>query len=130
MKILVKYILAIATLTVCAISCNNHSANWETLNSIESYIEQNPDSALAKLKLIDCDTLSDADRIYHHFLTVKAMDKAYIVHTTDSLILLVHEYYSTHDKERYPEVVFEELDENALEIVQKMIDGTLYQDEQ
>lgn len=39
--------------------------------------------------------------------------------------------YRTFSPDRYtPEVVFEELDENALEIVQKMIDGTLYQDKQ
>lgn len=103
-----KYLFTITffVLVLCFSACNNHSANWEALNDIESYIEENPLGALEKLKEIDSDTLTESDRNYHHFLTVKAMDKGYIVHTTDSLIMIAHEYYSNHEKERYPEVVY------------------------
>ena len=87
-----KYLFTITffVLVLCFSACNNHSANWEALNDIESYIEENPLGALEKLKEIDSDTLTESDRNYHHFLTVKAMDKGYIVHTTDSLIMIAH----------------------------------------
>ena len=91
---------------MCITACNNHSANWETLNQIESYIESNPDSALNLLNDINCDTLSEDDKMYHHFLTVKAMDKAYIVHQSDSLISLAYDYFQAHNTERLPEVVY------------------------
>lgn len=100
------FVIISTVLVLCFVACNNHSVNWETLSAIESYIEDDSDSALAVLKEIDCDTLSELDRIYYHFLTVKAMDNAYVIHTTDSLILLVHEYFSHYDKARYPEVAY------------------------
>lgn len=101
-----KYILSIIVIFISLVACNNHSANWVTLNEIESHISESPSEALEMLKEIDCDTLSESDRNYYHFLTVKAMDKGYIVHTSDSLILLAHDYYSNHENDRYPEVVY------------------------
>ena len=101
-----KHLFAIIALLMCITACNNHSANWETLNQIESYIESNPDSALNLLNDINCDTLSEDDKMYHHFLTVKAMDKAYIVHQSDSLISLAYDYFQAHNTERLPEVVY------------------------
>ena len=106
MRFVAKQIIIIVSTVTCLVACNHHSANWETLNSIETYIEQNPDSALAKLKGISSDTLSESDRYYYHFLMVKAKDKAIIDHTSDSLICIVHEYYSENESYRYPEVVY------------------------
>ena len=106
MRFVAKQIIIIVSTVTCLVASNNHSANWETLNSIETYIEQNPDSALAMLKGISSDTLSESDRYYYHFLMVKAKDKAIIDHTSDSLICIVHEYYSENETYRYPEVVY------------------------
>ncbi len=106
MRLVAKHIIIIVSTVTCLVACNNHSANWETLNSIETIIDQNPDSALNLLNDINCDTLSEADKNYHHFLTVKAMDKAYIVHKSDSLISLAYDYFQSHNTERLPEVVY------------------------
>ena len=106
MRFVAKHIIIIVSTVTCLVACNNHSANWETLNSIETIIDQNPDSALNLLNDINCDTLSEADKNYHHFLTVKAMDKAYIVHKSDSLISLAYDYFQSHNTERLPEVVY------------------------
>lgn len=106
MRFVAKQIIIIVSTVTCLVACNNHSANWETLNSIETYIEQNPDSALNLLNDINCDTLSEDNKMYHHFLTVKAMDKAYIVHKSDSLISLAYDYFQSHNTERLPEVVY------------------------
>ena len=106
MRFVAKHIIIIVSTVTCLVACNNHSANWETLNSIETIIGQNPDSALNLLNDINCDTLSEDNKMYHHFLTVKAMDKAYIVHKSDSLISLAYDYFQSHNTERLPEVVY------------------------
>lgn len=106
MRFVAKHIIIIVSTVTCLVACNNHSANWETLNSIETIIDQNPDSALSLLKGISSGTLSESDRYYYHFLMVKAKDKAIIDHTSDSLICIVHEYYSENETYRYPEVVY------------------------
>lgn len=46
------------------------------------------------LDSINSDSLSEADRYYYDFLTLKAQDKAYVPHTSDSLYLRVHDYYA------------------------------------
>ena len=106
MRFVAKHIIIIVSTVTCLVACNNHSANWETLNSIETIIDQNPDSALSLLKGISSGTLSESERYYYHFLMVKAKDKAIIDHTSDSLICIVHEYYSENETYRYPEVVY------------------------
>ena len=106
MRFVAKQIIIIVSTVTCLVACNNHSANWETLNTIETIIDQNPDSALNLLNDINCDTLSEDNKMYHHFLTVKAMDKAYIVHKSDSLISLAYDYFQSHNTERLPEVVY------------------------
>lgn len=106
MRFVAKHIIIIVSTVTCLVECNNHSANWETLNSIETIIDQNPDSALNLLNDINCDTLSEDNKMYHHFLTVKAMDKAYIDHKSDSLISLAYDYFQSHNTERLPEVVY------------------------
>lgn len=77
------------------------------LSRIEELASQSPDEALDSLGGIDYDLLSDADRHYHDFLSVKVADKAYVTHTTDSLILKVIAYESEHKSTgRYPEALY------------------------
>ncbi|MDE5795614.1 MAG: hypothetical protein K2H75_00740 [Muribaculaceae bacterium] len=81
------------------------------LGEIESLSEQYSDSAVSaavsRLELINRLSLSEADRRYYDFLRVKTADKAYITHTSDSLILSVIDYAASHRRElSYPEALY------------------------
>lgn len=79
----------------------------QRLVELDALIKQNPDSALMLLSSFSADTLSDADRNLLGLLRVKAADKAYIQHKSDSAINALIEYYSHHtDNPRYPEALY------------------------
>lgn len=65
------------------------------LTQISGIVSEDPKAALAMLDSVDTRQLSDADRHYHDFLSVKARDKAYVTHESDSLVLDVIDYYSS-----------------------------------
>ena len=68
-----------------------------------------PDSACALLAAFAVDTAHQPRhiRMYHRLLCVKANDKAYIPHTSDSVILPVVAYYERHkDLSRLPEAYY------------------------
>ena len=57
-------------------------------------------------KIPDTD-LSEGERHYRDFLTIKASDKGYVKHTYDSLYLTVKDYFSSHhSREMLPEVLY------------------------
>lgn len=68
----------------------------ERLVEIDRLANGNPAEALDSLGTIDRTGLSNADRHYYDLLSIKAADKAYITHSSDSLILDVIDYYSSH----------------------------------
>lgn len=75
----------------------------ERLARINQFSEESPMEALDSLASIDHGSLSEADRHYYDLLSVKATDKAYIEHKSDSLILDVIDFYSSHkSKGLYP----------------------------
>ena len=77
------------------------------LDEIAEMVSDRPEEALARLDSIDSSDLSEGDRHFYDFLTIKGRDKAYIFHTSDSLILDVLEWYETHDSKRYyPEALY------------------------
>ena len=77
------------------------------LEHIAGMVSDKPVEALALLDSISYDRLSDHDRHFFDFLSIKARDKAYIRHTSDSLILDVLEYYESHDRDKmYPEALY------------------------
>lgn len=79
----------------------------ERLMRIAETVSEAPEEALDSLNSIDCSTLSTADSHFYDFLTLKACDKAYILHTSDSLYLRIYDYYSHRkDDELYPEVLY------------------------
>ena len=80
-------------------SCTT-SPDRSRLEHIEATIDEHPDSAMALLDSVDATILADADRHYFDFLTIKARDKAYVRHTSDSLILDVIDYYSSYNREQ------------------------------
>lgn len=69
------------------------------LQRISGFVSDHPEAALDSLALIDPHSLSDKDRHYHDFLTIKGKDKAYITHTSDSLILDVIDYAGSYKSE-------------------------------
>ncbi|MDE6304099.1 MAG: tetratricopeptide repeat protein, partial [Paramuribaculum sp.] len=95
-------IICLLTLTGCS-----YSRHDSRLSSIAAIVSDYPEEAIRALDSIDRNTLAEDDRHYYDFLTIKARDKAYISHTSDSLYLTVLDYYSQHtDDELYPEVLY------------------------
>ncbi len=78
------------------IGCSEHKQNTELLKICQE-VSDSPNYALECLDSINYDILSFADQQYYDFIKVKASDKAYIRHTSDSIILRVIKYYSSHD---------------------------------
>lgn len=103
----IAYFLACLILTALPVGCVRQNPVREKLDDANRMTDSMPYSAIAVLDPIDKEGLSEADRNYHDFLTVKADDKAYITHTSDSLILKVLEYYSRHSDDKvYPEALY------------------------
>lgn len=100
------------------------------LLAADSLASANPDSALTLLARVE-DSLRQAPdpvRMYYNLLTVKTQDKAYILHTSDSLIRTVVDYYEHKNNHTYlPEAyyyagrVYRDLNDSpqALEYFQK-----------
>lgn len=68
-----------------------------------------PDSALTLLQALAKDTadMPRTDRMYYRLLCVKAADKAYLPHTSDSLIRpVLHYYMEKGDKRLLPEAYY------------------------
>lgn len=85
-------LIAIALLTGC-----RRAASDPRIGRAERLAEDFPREALAALDSIDPGSLDGYDRYLHDFLSVKASDKAYITHTSDSLILRVIGYTDSHN---------------------------------
>ena len=90
--------MLVATVTTILCSCS-HSTQDERLIRISEIVSDSPQTAIACLDSIDPKQLSEADRHLFDLLTVKANDKAYIAHKSDSLIRDVISYYERHDKD-------------------------------
>ena len=74
--------------------CSCHKSSIDhTLELAETLMEQRPDSALTILSGIDGSSLRGELRARHALLTVKATDKAYIPHTSDSIIRIALDYF-------------------------------------
>ena len=99
-----KYALLVFVLLLLGCSGNKHDSR---LIDIASTISDSPQEALTRLDSIDYGKLSEADRHYYDFLSIKATDKAYITHKSDSLILDVIDYYSRNSEDGlYPEALY------------------------
>lgn len=95
-------ILVILMLTGCI--AKRHD---QQLVYVQEILSEAPDSALSLLNRIDPTVLSSSDRHLYDFLTIKANDKTYVTHCSDSLILDILDYYSSHTSEGlYPEALY------------------------
>lgn len=87
-------------------SCVQRNLNTR-LERIEVLAEKAPEEARDSLLAIDRKSLTDTDRHFLDFLTVKVNDKAYEPHTSDSLILQVIEHEVRHRRDgRYAEALY------------------------
>lgn len=94
-------------LSTLLLSCESGTNKDSLLNHISRIVADTPEEALSALDSIDYDKLSSPDRHYYDLLSIKAKDKAYIIHESDSLILDVIRYYSSNNKKNiYPEALY------------------------
>ena len=76
-----QYIIVIIS-ALCLASCSHHSKHWETLTQIETFVEENPDSALSVLQGIEVDDLSGSEeKAKHALLLLMALDKNDVAET-------------------------------------------------
>lgn len=88
------------------LSCSKNKQDGR-LTHISEIVSESPHETLYSLDSIDYMSLSNADKYFYDFLTIKAKDKAYIRHYSDSLFIRVHDYYSnSRTAPLYPEVLY------------------------
>lgn len=75
--------------------CRRHETDGR-LARVAGIVSAQPEEALRMLGAVDRDSLREADRHYYDLLSVKAADKAYIMHVSDSTVLDVINYYASH----------------------------------
>lgn len=97
-----RKLITILILTLTAISCGKIKDAHNTLNDIETFINERPDSALTILDSFDTSLLAHKSVWAHHsLLHAQAKDKCYIDETNDSLMTQVANYYEgKRDKEK------------------------------
>ncbi len=99
-------IAGIAILAMLAASCTRRSTDAR-LERIAQYVGNQPRKALAALDSIDYPALATHDRHFYDFLRIKASDKAYIDHTSDSLVLDVIRWYEANPQYGlYPDALY------------------------
>ena len=109
MRTLRILLLFFPLLLLAFVSCGKRNDGLPALQRVALLANTHPDSAVALL-----DSLRDSIflqprsvRMYYDLLTVKARDKAYIRHTSDSLIRNVLRYYERQDdKKHLPETYY------------------------
>ena len=91
----IRYIFLLAAL--CMLSCSRHSVHWETLTQVETFIEEQPDSALTALKHIDAQELAGKEeRAKYALLLSMALDKNYVDKTDFEVLQPAIDYYQGH----------------------------------
>ena len=84
------------------LSCAQERGEHEALfRQVETIVAERPDNALTLLGGIACpEELGDDERARYYLLRTEAEDKAYVEHTTDSLIAIAARYYDSSDSLR------------------------------
>ena len=88
-------------------ACSKKSPVDAKFEEINMLCDTDSRLAMSMLDSIDYGVLSTAERHRYDLLSIKSRDKAYVRHTSDSLILDVVEYYDGHRKSGlYPEALY------------------------
>lgn len=100
--------LSILLLSLCFYACGNKPYP-HTMQIADTLVYSNPDSAYKLLEQIK-DSITaqpQSTQMYYHLLSIKAKDKAYIIHTSDSLIQqILHYYENKNDEKHLPETYY------------------------
>ncbi|MDE5880502.1 MAG: tetratricopeptide repeat protein [Muribaculaceae bacterium] len=105
MRRISTYILAFIILTIAG--CTHQPVDSRLLQLYTDKVDDYPEEVLATLDTLNTKQFSEADRQFFNLLQLKARDKAYIVHTSDSMILTLVDYYRNHKSaELYPEALY------------------------
>ncbi len=99
-------ILSVLLPLLCACGSRSYPPSLLRVDSLASVC---PDSALSLLKALERDTavMPLSHRMYYRLLCVKAADKAYLPHTSDSVIRpLIHYYIEEGDPRLLPEAYY------------------------
>lgn len=106
MRVHIIILLLIGLLTSC---CTKQQSYPEAMIQAEACIVASPDSALTLLSTLE-EEIKDEPRetqMYYNLLTIKAQDKLYIPHTSDSLIKVITEFYENYgDSEKLMEAYY------------------------
>ncbi len=87
--------------------CGEYDRVSAQFDRIDALCDINPEQAALALDSMDYGSLSERERHHYDLLSIKSKDKAYVRHTSDSLILDVLNYYSSHKDDRlYPEALY------------------------
>lgn len=98
--------LFVVLLWVIIQGCERQVAD-ERLRCIDVLTSDNPQQTIVMLDSVDRGSLNEYNRHYYDLLTIKAIDKAFIQHTSDSLYLTVLDYFERHKNAPiYPEVLY------------------------
>ena len=106
MKQLINLALLLFLFSLCA--CKDHPYP-HVLATADSLTYVNPDSAINLLKQLRTEMAHapEATQMYYRLLQIKADDKAYVTHTSDSIILPIVAYYEKKtDKEHLMEAYY------------------------
>ena len=104
-----KYVILVLFVVVLLASCGADRDDVRLLQQADSLLNVRPDSMKVVLGTW-ADSIGHCPervRMYYNLLRVKADDKAYVTHTSDSLILSIVRYYrEQRDKTHLPEALY------------------------
>lgn len=106
MKIL--KLIYVCLLLLCCHACRNRPYPY-TLQAADTLVYDHPDSACTLLDRMKDSILTEpqSTQMYYQLLCIKARDKAYVTHTSDSALLQVLHYYEDrNDKKHLPEAYY------------------------
>lgn len=101
-------LLSLVILLLCFYACGSKPYP-RTMQIADTLVYSNPDSACLLLQQLQDSITTEPQKIqmYYQLLNIKAQDKAYITHTSDSLILeVLHYYKDKKDKTHLPEAYY------------------------
>ncbi|MBQ8274406.1 MAG: hypothetical protein IJZ11_07785 [Bacteroidaceae bacterium] len=89
-------IYIIITALISTTSCHRSGHTEQQLFMMDTLSDENPDTILTMLESMDFNAMSKSERMHAELLRGKAMNKAYVNFTTDSVMLEVVDWYERH----------------------------------
>ena len=109
-KFLIRQIVSLFICIIGSTGCVETHENYPTLMiQADSLMEIEPKKTLDKLLSLQdsVSEMSEETRVYYDLLCLKARDKAYITHTSDSIISKIVEFYEEYgDRDKLMEAYF------------------------